>query len=76
MPIASCGAPGKRWFFESGNDGARFVVEGLEGTQALAPYKGRIDAKVREFMETDGALPKCIAWIANRDLPPNTFPDS
>ena len=30
---------------------------------------------VKEFMETDGALPKSIEWIANRDLPPNTFPD-
>jgi hypothetical protein len=30
---------------------------------------------VREFIETDGALPKSIEWIANRDLPPNTFPD-
>jgi hypothetical protein len=25
-------------------------------------------------METNGALPKSIEWIANRDLPPNTFP--
>jgi hypothetical protein len=30
---------------------------------------------VKEFMETDGELPKSIAWIANKDLPPNTFPD-
>lgn len=30
---------------------------------------------VKEFIETDGALPKSIEWIANRDLPPNTFPD-
>lgn len=30
---------------------------------------------VKEFIETDGALPTRIAWIANRDLPPNTFPD-
>jgi hypothetical protein len=30
---------------------------------------------VKEFIETDGELPKSIAWIANRDLPPNTFPD-
>jgi hypothetical protein len=26
-------------------------------------------------METDGQLPKSIEWVANRDLPPNTFPD-
>jgi hypothetical protein len=30
---------------------------------------------VKEFIETDGRLPASIAWIANRDLPPNTFPD-
>lgn len=29
---------------------------------------------VKEFMETDGELPKSIAWIANRDLPSNSFP--
>lgn len=32
-------------------------------------------AAVKEFIETDGELPKCIEWIRNRDLPPNTFPD-
>jgi hypothetical protein len=30
---------------------------------------------VKEFIETEGELPKSIEWIANRDLPPNTFPD-
>jgi hypothetical protein len=30
---------------------------------------------VKEFIETDGQLPKSIEWIANRNLPPNTFPD-
>jgi hypothetical protein len=30
---------------------------------------------VKEFIETDGKLPQSIEWIANRDLPPNTFPD-
>jgi hypothetical protein len=30
---------------------------------------------VKEFIETDGKLPTSIEWIANRDLPPNTFPD-
>ncbi|HEY4142340.1 MAG TPA: hypothetical protein VGM57_13055 [Pseudolabrys sp.] len=29
---------------------------------------------VKEFIETDGALPKSIEWIANKDLPPGTFP--
>src|SRR5262245_53994537 len=30
---------------------------------------------VKEFLETDGGLPTSMEWIANRDLPPNTFPD-
>lgn len=30
---------------------------------------------VKEFILGDGALPRSIEWVANRDLPPNTFPD-
>ena len=30
---------------------------------------------VKEFMETEGQLPKCIAWVKGSDLPDNTFPD-
>jgi hypothetical protein len=30
---------------------------------------------VKEFIATNGELPKSIEWVANRDLPPNTFPD-
>lgn len=30
---------------------------------------------VKEFIETDGQLPKSIEWIANKDLPADTFPD-
>lgn len=29
---------------------------------------------VKEFIETEGALPKSIEWVANDDLPENTFP--
>lgn len=29
---------------------------------------------VKEFLQTDGALPKSIEWVANSDLPPETFP--
>ena len=29
---------------------------------------------VKEFIETDGELPKSIEWVANKVLPPNTFP--
>jgi hypothetical protein len=31
---------------------------------------------VKECIETDGQLPKCIEWVANKDLPPGTFPDA
>jgi hypothetical protein len=30
---------------------------------------------VKQFIERDGDLPDSIEWIANGDLPPNTFPD-
>ena len=29
---------------------------------------------VKEFMETEGQLPKSIEWVRHEDLPPNTFP--
>jgi hypothetical protein len=35
----------------------------------------RAYAAVKEFIETDGALPKSIEWVTNKDLPPGTFPD-
>jgi hypothetical protein len=30
---------------------------------------------VKEFIETDGELPRSIEWVANKDLPAGTFPD-
>lgn len=30
---------------------------------------------VKEFLENNGDLPKSIEWVANRDLPENTFPE-
>ena len=30
---------------------------------------------ITEFIETDGALPRSIAWAAGRDLPADAFPD-
>lgn len=56
----------------------RELYSSLHGTPLsvglFIPYDKAWSA-VKEFMETDGALPKSIEWIANRDLPPNTFPD-
>lgn len=40
----------------------------------FVPFESAYEA-VKEFIETDGALPKSIEWIANNDLPPGTFPD-
>lgn len=37
------------------------------------PFAKAFEA-VKEFIETDGKLPKSIEWIANDDLPPGTFP--
>jgi hypothetical protein len=128
--------PGKRWFFETGNDSASFKVFGAEGTEHTRLDEDRIDISlsmwgndehgvlliysrkggryaetfcskgdlgrirdyvysthdtllpiglfipfadawqaVKEFIEADAALPKCISWIADRDLPPDAFPD-
>ncbi|MGH1419503.1 MAG: Imm1 family immunity protein, partial [Hyphomicrobiaceae bacterium] len=30
---------------------------------------------VKEFMETEGQLPKSIDWVRDEDLPPDIFPD-
>ena len=37
----------------------------------FVPYETAWKA-VKEFIETDGELPKSIEWIANRELPPGT----
>jgi hypothetical protein len=56
----------------------RELVRGMQGTPLpvglFIPYESAWNA-VKEFIEADGALPKSIEWVANRDLPPNTFPD-
>lgn len=128
--------PGPRWFFQTGNDGAVFYADGVDGTEHLPANEGRIDirlemwahselgvlliwskwgggfkltysskgdlsrlrewvrslhdtplpvglfvpferawAALKEFIEHDCKLPTSIEWIANHDLPPNTFPD-
>ena len=30
---------------------------------------------VIEFMQTNGALPKCVEWVAAADLPEDIFPE-
>lgn len=39
------------------------------------PYQEAWGA-TKEFLESDGALPSSIEWIASADLPAGTFPDS
>lgn len=38
------------------------------------PFEKAFEA-VNEFIKTDGALPKCIEWVAAADLPDDTFPE-
>ncbi|MPZ41291.1 MAG: hypothetical protein GEU95_25245 [Rhizobiales bacterium] len=125
---------GRRRAFDYDNDSWGLGIDGLNGTEHLQQYRGRIDIRLRifgnvnhgvllchqkfgpdgidyysigdrgrlhewvetmhgdlqpiglfipfegawkavkEFMETDGTLPKSIKWIAVSDLPPGTFP--
>jgi hypothetical protein len=38
------------------------------------PFEHALKA-VMEFIRTDGALPKCIEWVAAADLPEDAFPE-
>ena len=127
--------PGQRWFFDTGNDTAGFVAEGVDGTEHLlrekrsritlalsahpqfgvmldwskwngkqrSSYVSKGDVTrlrqlvlnmhdtplpvgllvpfdlawkaVKEFLETDGQLPKSIEWLSDDDLPSDIFPD-
>ena len=55
----------------------RECVGTVQGTQLpvglFVPFEEAWKA-VSEFIETDGALPRSILWIADGDLPPDTFP--
>jgi immunity protein Imm1 of predicted polymorphic toxin system len=69
----------KNTFYAKGNLSRRTeFVRNMHGTPLsvglLVPYELAWKA-VKEFLETDGQLPKSIEWIASRDLPPDTFPD-
>ena len=56
----------------------RQLVRSLQGTPLSAglfvPFRVAWKA-VKEFMETNGDLQTSIGWVANQDLPPQTFPD-
>ena len=71
---------GRRDTFTSKGDLSRLreLVSSLHDTPLpvglFIPYEQAWKA-VKEFIETDGKRPASIEWVANRDLPPNTFPD-
>ena len=52
-------------------------VRTLQGDQMpvglFVPFEGAWEA-VKEFMDTDGDLPKSIEWVENSTLPEGTFP--
>ena len=56
----------------------RTLVEAKPGTRMplglFIPFEQALQAVV-EFAGTDGALPKCIEWIASTDLPKGSFPE-
>jgi hypothetical protein len=127
---------GSGWFHRTGNDSAGFDLLGVDGTDHLPRFHGRVDVDlsmwglpdtgmlliyskfgagkridfsskgdltklkewvrslhdtplpvglfipfpkawlaVKEFIETEGQLPKSIEWVKNSDLPDGTFPD-
>jgi Immunity protein Imm1 len=73
-------ASGKKDSYSSKGDSRRIRewVRNLHNTPLpvglFIPFKSAWLA-VKEFIETDGALPKSIEWVANKDLPAGTFPD-
>jgi hypothetical protein len=70
----------QQYGYSSKGDLARLreVVENLHGDPMSAglfiPYDAAWKA-VKEFIEREGALPKGIEWIADKDLPTDLFPD-
>lgn len=73
------GAPGGYHYVSKGNTSRLGeYVRSTHGTPLPVAYFVRFAEAweaVKEFMETEGQLPKSIAWVAGRDIPPNTFPD-
>lgn len=72
------GGYGDTYYSKGDLNRLRDIVRSMHGTPLpvglYIPYEEAWSA-VKEFIETDGAMPKGIEWIADRDLPPNTFPD-
>jgi Immunity protein Imm1 len=56
----------------------RSLVEAKHGSRMpiglFIPFEHALKA-IMEFIQTDGALPKCIKWVAAADLPDDAFPE-
>jgi hypothetical protein len=56
----------------------RTLVKAKQGSRMpvglFIPFERALKA-VMEFIQTNGALPKCIEWIASTDLPEGSFPE-
>ncbi|MGE0612883.1 MAG: Imm1 family immunity protein [Hyphomicrobiales bacterium] len=73
-----CGGPYNQFYSSKGDLGKlKKWVRTLQGDQMpvglFIPFKEAWKA-VKEFIETDGALPKSVQWIENGTLPEGTFP--
>ena len=56
-------SPGKRWFFETGNDSGGFSAEGIDGTEHLGTNEGRIDIRLQMWGNPDhGVLLIYYKW--------------
>ena len=70
----------KKLTYYSRGDQARILehTRSLHGTPLSAGLFIPFDqgwCAVRQFIETEGELPTGTAWISDRDLPPNAFPE-
>lgn len=72
------GVPRKDWFSRGDLSKLKKWVRSLHDTPLpvglFVPFAVAWPA-VKEFMETEGQLPKSIEWVKSSDLPDGTFPD-
>lgn len=52
--------PGRRWFFETGNDGASFSADGVDGTEHLEPEQA--PSNVGFYLSAHPTLGVLLDW--------------